>query len=102
MLNEILNKRLKKQQPLKSKESPYKGKQIKTIRFMRANCNLIIWGTLATLGYLLIGSNWFLWLIGLFIAKYVAQFLVIFGLWCLFYILIYALISGGLFWILIS
>ena len=102
MLNEILKKTLKKQQPLKSKESPYKGKQIKTMRFMKTNCNLIIWGALATLGCLLIGGNWFLWLIGLFIAKYVAQVLIIFAFGCLFYILIYALIFGALFRILIS
>ena len=62
MLNEISNKTLKKQQPLKSKESPYKGKQvrIKIIRFLKTRFNLIIWGTLATLGCLLIGGNWFL------------------------------------------
>ena len=43
MLNEISNKTLKKQQPLKSKESPYKGKQviIKIIRFLKIRCKYL-------------------------------------------------------------
>ena len=96
MLNEILNKTSKEQQPLKSKESPYKGKQI------RAYVSILIWILITSLCCWSMGGNWIVWLVGLFIAKYVAQFILIFAFGFILYILMYALILGGLFWILIN
>lgn len=85
---------------LPSLQNPHKIE--KTSADMKTRYKMIIWIVVASLGCGILGGNWFVWLVGLFVAKFVARVVLAFAFGCLLYVFMYALIFGGLFWVLIS
>lgn len=69
---------------------------------MKTRYKIGLWVVVAVAGSAVLGGSLWGWLIGLFIGKFVIRLLFTLVLAVVLFILAYALIIGGLFWILIS
>ena len=76
--------------------------KIKKTDKMKQRYRISIWVTLALAGSLLWGGSVWLWLAGICAGKFLIRLLLTIALAIAVYILTYALIIGGILWLLIS
>ena len=69
---------------------------------MRALIKIAIITAVAGFFTLAVGGNFWMWLVGIVLVRLFFEVIVTISLAIIIYVLIYALIIGGLFWILIS
>ncbi|WP_329903518.1 hypothetical protein [Porphyromonas pogonae] len=69
---------------------------------MKLRYKISIWVALALVGSLLWGGSVWLWLSGICVGKFLIRLLLTIALAIAVYILTYALIIGGILWLLIS
>lgn len=69
---------------------------------MKTRYKIAIVALIALAGSLLLGGGFWWWFVGLSVGRGVIQILLIFALAIVLYILFYALIIGGVLWLLIG
>ena len=69
---------------------------------MKTRYKIAIWTVVAVTGSAMLGGSLWVWHIGLLVGKLLIRLLFTLALAVVLFILAYALIIGGLFWILIS
>lgn len=69
---------------------------------MKTRYKIAIVALVALAGSVLLGGSFWWWFIGLTVGRSIIQFLLTLALAMVLYVLFYALIIGGIFWILIS
>ncbi|CAK7059526.1 MAG: hypothetical protein BACD_00291 [Bacteroides rodentium] len=69
---------------------------------MKTRYKIAVWALVAVAGSLLLGGNFWWWLIGLLAGKFVIRILFTIALAIVIYCLVYAFIIGGILWILIG
>ena len=69
---------------------------------MKTRYKIAIWAVVAVAGSAMLGGSLWMWLIGLLVGRLLIRLLFSLALAVVLFILAYALIIGGLFWILIS
>ena len=68
---------------------------------MKTRYKIAVWALVAVAGSLLLGGNFWWWLAGLLVGKFVIRILFTIALAIVIYCLVYAFIIGGILWILI-
>lgn len=69
---------------------------------MKKWIKIAVWTAVAVLGAVITHTNTLWWLVAVVVGRTVLQFILSLALAVVLYVLFYALIIGGLFWILIS
>ncbi|CDN30737.1 hypothetical protein BN938_0632 [Mucinivorans hirudinis] len=69
---------------------------------MKKWIKIAVLALVAVIGSILIGGTLWVWFAGLFVVKFIARLLFTLALAVVLYVLFYALIIGGILWILIS
>ncbi|WP_420095115.1 hypothetical protein [Bacteroides fragilis] len=69
---------------------------------MKTRYKIAVWALVAVAGSLLLGGNFWWWLAGLLVGKFVIRILFTIALAIVIYCLVYAFIIGGILWILIG
>lgn len=72
------------------------------VSIIKRNFRLIFMVLVAVAGSAVLGGSWWVWLIGLAVGKFLVRLVFTLALAVVLYVLFYALIIGGIFWILIS
>lgn len=76
--------------------------KLKKTAKMKTRYKIAVWALVAVAGSLLLGGNFWWWLIGLLAGKFVIRILFTIALAIVIYCLVYAFIIGGILWILIG
>lgn len=69
---------------------------------MRTRYKIAVWAFAAVMGVILFGGSIWWWLAGIAVSKFVVRMVFTLALAIVIYCLVYALIIGGIFWLLIS
>ncbi len=69
---------------------------------MKTRYKIGLWAVVAVTGSAVLGGSLWVWLIGVVVVKFAFRLLFTLALAVILFILAYALVIGGLFWILIS
>ncbi len=69
---------------------------------MKRWIKIAVLALVAVAGSTLIGGSLWIWLTGMMVGRFVIQLLFTIALAVLIYVLFYALVIGGIFWLLIS
>jgi len=69
---------------------------------MKTRYKIAVWALVAVAGSILFGGNFWWWLAGLLVGKFVIRILFTIALAIVIYCLVYAFIIGGILWILIG
>lgn len=69
---------------------------------MKTRYKIAVWALVAVTGSILFGGSLWWWLAGIAVGKFVIRMVFTLALAIVIYCLVYALIIGGIFWLLIS